>query len=1057
MKRLLIQIMLTCLMPASVIIAGAPADWTQVGFNEKAFSSVFDSEGITFNDVAYGDSRNDLPSPRHPYGQEHGWMAVGDDFVMFHYDGANAHTQRLIKSPDPYFPDLNTVRYNQGRWLVTGERGAILTSVDTENWEMLRVGEEVNWVDQGHGSSTWVVVGWDASSAGDRAQAEGWIATSKDAFDWSTARFPGFKIESVARGPTHWVVSGHVSEGSSSFRPALMISDDAIQWKSIDAPGPLREENGTFRHLEYSHGAWVGVIETRSANDFVRSHVLISESLNSWEETLALKGEVSQPRYGQEEWIFLQKPDQDATSQFIYQSDDGRNWNIVDAVETRIMKGKTVTSAEGLRMAAGTPDASGTNHLLAASRYELAFHDTTSPLLFNVMKHDNEWFATGSDERIYFSVDGRQWSSVDSGADEPLISVCKGPGSWAALGGNGGVWSSVEGRNWYRLHQFEGVIPLQIKSGQDRWVAICMDASDIYRQNYFIFSSDNLLDWEKTEYKDLFGNHRLAFGNDRWVVHGYANRRLISLDGDSWTSYPGPVAIGYPCDLAFGDGQFITSYCTRYNLLDVADLYRSVDGINWQRIRNGGPVGYSDGWWWCNTLYERWLHSRWTEFMISKDGLHWDKIGDPRINFPGEGNISHFIREENSLHVFARGEHYIYVSNIKDSVKGKGRPGNMATNKDQWLAVDGDDLLLSSDGLAWTQAATLDQRVDQMAFGNGTWGLVQFINESPFSATEGHPVFSTFDPGSLPHERFQLENETTNAQELEYHFGRWWLLVGQNIYAFKEDFQPELLFEGKGHLLRDEMVMNIEFSDDRAIAVTNMGTFIQSEKSSEFKVWELESLTQRYNDIDRTWRPPNVTYQDFETGNGIWMGVHVYKESSTRSVWIERSVDGLSWERFLFEPEQLVRNEFTARIAHSNGWWVLCTGGDKLSASSSTKFFISKDGRDWTLTHEEPLASRGPEKIVADNHQWFAMISGKLTRSGPDVWLELDRDHLSGHPHITVNSVQANKHFSIERSEDLKQWQIWRTAKSGIGPMKLDPPKPKVKTGIFFRPLTPPE
>jgi hypothetical protein len=85
------------------------------------------------------------------------------------------------------------------------------------------------------------------------------------------------------------------------------------------------------------------------------------------------------------------------------------------------------------------------------------------------------------------------------------------------------------------------------------------------------------------------------------------------------------------------------------------------------------------------------------------------------------------------------------------------------------------------------------------------------------------------------------------------------------------------------------------------------------------------------------------------------------------------------------------------------------------------------------------------------------MISGKLTRSGPDVWLELDRDHLSGHPHITVNSVQANKHFSIERSEDLKQWQIWRTAKSGIGPMKLDPPKPKVKTGIFFRPLTPPE
>lgn len=370
-----------------------------------------------------------------------------------------------------------------------------------------------------------------------------------------------------------------------------------------------------------------------------------------------------------------------------------------------------------------------------------SINSSHSVLLQGVVWGNGKFVTVGSQGKIFVSDDGKTWKVTASGTDKDLKGVAWNGSLYAAVGDGGTILTSNDGLSWTQ-QSTEIAYPISgIISGKGKFIATVSDTFNI------VLESDNGTDWNTIEpFGQHFGYYNAAFNGSTFIMNGRIPNQdgfvtVKSDDGTSWTEVPGAPKIRSITSngqtfIAIGDSQmdengvltqsiytsdngdewttnevkwdrnnssdlrFIYWCGDKYiGLRYMGDIYRSEDGVNWNREKSGIDYTYEHITWNGNRLA---AYNSAGDVAVSDDGSTWVSS---TVALPMDKPI---------INVFYLGGKTIVISGTPAKMYVSGDGANWTTKEleglencrilrggDKYLLITGSALYTSPDAESW--------------------------------------------------------------------------------------------------------------------------------------------------------------------------------------------------------------------------------------------------------------------------------------------------------------------------------------------------------------------
>jgi hypothetical protein len=202
--------------------SGAGGLWTSGNGRDWRFSP--GPEGVVLRDLAYGQGLYvgigvEKPPPDHPdYPMLRGR-------ILQSQDGINWEVTPLDH------PEHRAITYGDGLFVVVGDKGWILTSVDGREWSFTKLVDTWQFFDVVHGDGRFVAVGGSNTGEG-ITPTFGACTVSVDGLSWAP-QFTGNydALTSVAYGRGIFVAVGGIGSGPIRWSSHIMRSQNGLEWR----------------------------------------------------------------------------------------------------------------------------------------------------------------------------------------------------------------------------------------------------------------------------------------------------------------------------------------------------------------------------------------------------------------------------------------------------------------------------------------------------------------------------------------------------------------------------------------------------------------------------------------------------------------------------------------------------------------------------------------------------------------------------------------------------------------------------------------------------------
>ena len=609
--------------------------------------------------LSYYEGRYSLHYEMEPIGNEY-----PDEETVFIYsdetvslDGGDTILvgQRYLTSTsewtDPVETAVNTLHngtYGNGKYIVVGSDGYIMTSIDGHTWNTpIQVGAQA-WYSTAYGNGKYVVVGengycstsengiiWttpsqigtstftsiiynDESQLFVAIQSDGYIYTSSNGASWTqSGAISGSPKNSawtnVAYGNGKYVAVGHGATLGGYFS----VSTDTITWTAAES---FTDEY--IRGLAFGEGKFVtigyGGYALTSSDGVSWSSQQIDDT-NRW-TTIA---------YGA--GMFL------AVGKFGYStSTDGITWEApssIDLYSEGISYGNNKFVVIGLDGRIASYDINEPTKTFTGSidfsNFNLSFNNE---IVWNGALELNKIFTLN---RIPNST--ARWTEAVQDAElshtsGSFIGMAFGNDHFVAIDNNGCASTSTNGINWTQLTQDPNLRDVANING---WKALSFGNGKfilfgyhyLYRFYYVSTSTDGVT-WNPPVQIDLTlqqsaTNYEITYGNNKFVLLQGRGELADSTDGVNWTyrgSIPNIDGSNIWQDITYGNNKFVALGSRGY-------ISTSVDGKSWSEpIQN---MTLAEAFPWSELIYanNKFIAIRYTgAIAYSEDGVTWEPI-----------------------------------------------------------------------------------------------------------------------------------------------------------------------------------------------------------------------------------------------------------------------------------------------------------------------------------------------------------------------------------------------------------------------------------------------
>jgi len=429
-------------------------------------------------------------------------------------DGKNWRTLTTGLLKTTYY-NLNAITYGQGKYIVVGSNGLVLSSSDGEIWsnQTLNLGNNyINLTDVIYAGGQYVIVG-----------NYGTILTSSDGETWvkHDSGLTGYSntLTSISYGNGKYVVVG----GSQ-----VLSSTDGVSWS---AQSSTSQSGNRYNQVYFGNS---GFVATSGRNTVAFSKYGVNWTEKSLKSTLTIDY-VDELQFLNNEYV--------AVGHGFMSSTDGVAWRKKNEAEDirKICYGNGkyigigINSAYRLVVKISTDGVAWQQATTAAiDQHSLLdiISDDFSPA--DISYGDGKFVLVGSNGEIRYSVDGAIWTQTASGVTDSLTNVIYGNGLYIAAGGST-ILYSTDGENWSKANSglsstdyFSRISDLTVGNG--KVIGVCNSG--------VILSSLDGINWTKRQ----SGTNRtlagISYGNGSFVAIGDAGTILSSTDGATWKAEP---------------------------------------------------------------------------------------------------------------------------------------------------------------------------------------------------------------------------------------------------------------------------------------------------------------------------------------------------------------------------------------------------------------------------------------------------------------------------------------------------------------------------------------
>jgi len=677
--------------------------------------------------------------------------------------------------------------------------------------------------------------------------------------------------------------------------------------------------------------------------------------------------------------------------------------------------------------------------------------------LFGITYGSTGFVTVGQSGKVFTSSDGINWSTQTSGITQYLYSISYAHDTYVAVGNSGTHLISIDGIMWTNMDSgsrnfkkivatsqgfiavaSSGVISESFDYGQS-WeetdlgkqalddVVIADNASFIYDGHNIYVKGSFTPKVSQLELDTVVVHQRgssagasdLAFGNGRFVAVGGTSYEsswasshpfvAVSFNGKQWRVIPDVPFISR--EIVFHDGRFIAAG-------DDNAFYYSLDGITWSKGNSYQGVSYIRD---LKYIGGRFVAvGRHNLVMTSSDGDNWDiNSFDANNTLPSWGQVAY----------------------------SNGR----------YVAIDGDQLLMSDDGKTWisnTPVKLLDDNQTETV----SFLFIYAFRDCFYAGFSGEiSIHSSTDGINWSFECPIPETYTDGEPIPETHVrpGLMYLQNGQSV-ALKGsgDLDPEgMAGDVDGGDFGYSSYLNIAYGNDVFVVVSD-DDFDKALSTNGGENWQrvepfwgngirylngqlLRSVpfsdsVQRSEDLGITWRTVwdvtpeyDVDLVDFAYHNGLYIAVSDYSGGSSADdhATIYSSTDTINW------TSEGGINDSRETPVHRLGFKKIIYAKNQFIAVGEYGLIAtSSDGLDWVQQNSNSTVDL---KDITYGHEGFVVVGGdKTIFHSPNgvTWTQITNP-----VNYSLNSINYHEgvyiaagYSGILRSIDGINWtQVW--------------------------------
>jgi hypothetical protein len=430
----------------------------------------------------------------------------------------------------------------QGKWVVVGDSGIILSSSDGATWAKGSIGSASNLKQIAFLDGLWIAVG-DSCTIFTSPDAQAWIRRIKPPALRDTY-YSGFWRPKIVRDSTRWTVVENVGRGR------ILSSQDGVQWSVETVPGDAAF--GTAAEEETSEM----LLSTGKGTLLVRRNGIIAwrQGATDWVVTDQTPRANLQYVVHQNGIWLAAGPQGDST--LAWRSTDGITWSASRLIFKSSYQStfKGLFAARGLFIASAYAD--GDAGSLVVSEDGRTWTPSGNCMLGKIA--DNGQILVGIDPgnfKVYSSEDGRTWTLRKSKAGYYHMNDIAWNGKmFVAVGDRATLWTSTDGIDWIEPEFDEGAAYVQ---GSLPYIGDLMS---------------------------------VAWNGTTWSIAG-ATESLVSADGRTWSRSQQHFGKGYARETSW-HGGFVTAI---RSFDDTFDILVSNDGLQWHHALKAGPRSGANG------------------------------------------------------------------------------------------------------------------------------------------------------------------------------------------------------------------------------------------------------------------------------------------------------------------------------------------------------------------------------------------------------------------------------------------------------------------------------
>ena len=405
------------------------------------------------------------------------------------------------------FYNLSGITYGNGKYIVVGSQGKVLTSIDGESWSPQTLGTAPsypNLIDVIYAGGQYVIVG-----------SGGTIYTSNDGSSWVKR----------SSGLTDYQTLSSISYGNGKYVAVAggktLTSTDGINW------------SGTSTNLYSTNSICF------DSSGFVTTSGIIYHSIDGTNWTKADKPSSQAISYISD--IQFLDGQYVAVGNGFMVSSDGVAWNRKNDNEVL----NRISYGNGIYVGIGNSKTYST--IVKTSTDGVTWQPQTVKVTDSLWQADitygsGKFVLVGNKGLILYSTDGANWTKSISGITSSLRSVLFSNGRFITAGDNGIILYSSDGVTWTPTSSglsSTGNYSLQdlaYGNGQIVGVGSYYERGNSWNVTYHgvIISSSDGVTWTQQTLPPTGFLKGVSYGNDRFVVTGDAGAILSSADGTTW-------------------------------------------------------------------------------------------------------------------------------------------------------------------------------------------------------------------------------------------------------------------------------------------------------------------------------------------------------------------------------------------------------------------------------------------------------------------------------------------------------------------------------------------